>query len=78
MLLPPQPQTRTNATFAVPAATGSSSITMDKITILWADDEIELLKPHQIFLNEKGYEVITVSNGEDALQRAAKQPVDIV
>ena len=30
---------------------------MEKTTILWADDEIELLKPHIMFLEQKGYEV---------------------
>ena len=35
--------------------------------ILWADDEIDLLKPHILFLKAKGYEVATVSNGRDAL-----------
>lgn len=35
--------------------------------ILWADDEIDLLKPHILFLKAKGYEVETVSNGRDAL-----------
>ena len=35
--------------------------------ILWADDEIELLKPHLLFLKQKGYGVTTVSNGRDAL-----------
>ena len=39
----------------------------DKIKILWADDEIDLLKPQLFFLEKKGYEVITVSNGHDAL-----------
>lgn len=38
---------------------------MDKI--LWADDEIDLLKPHIMFLKAKGYDVTTVSNGRDAL-----------
>jgi CheY-like chemotaxis protein len=38
---------------------------MDKI--LWADDEIDLLKPHILFLKAKGYDVTTVSNGRDAL-----------
>lgn len=38
---------------------------MDKI--LWADDEIDLLKPHILFLKAKGYEVTTVSNGRDAI-----------
>lgn len=35
--------------------------------ILWADDEIDLLKPHILFLKAKGYDVVTVSNGRDAL-----------
>ncbi|HLO55103.1 MAG TPA: bifunctional response regulator/alkaline phosphatase family protein [Saprospiraceae bacterium] len=39
----------------------------DKIKILWADDEIDLLKPQLFFLEKKGYEVVTVSNGHDAL-----------
>jgi len=40
---------------------------MDNIKILWADDEIDLLKPQLFFLEKKGYEVVTVSNGHDAL-----------
>ena len=40
---------------------------MSKIKILWADDEIELLKPQLFFLEKKGYEVVTVTNGHDAL-----------
>ena len=40
---------------------------MDKIRILWADDEIDLLKPQLLFLEKKGYEVVTVTNGHDAL-----------
>jgi CheY-like chemotaxis protein len=39
----------------------------DKIRILWADDEIDLLKPQLFFLEKKGYDVLTVSNGYDAL-----------
>ena len=35
--------------------------------ILWADDEIELLKPHVLFLKEKGCEVTAVQSGSDAL-----------
>ena len=46
--------------------------------ILWADDEIELLKPHILFLEKKGYDVITVSNGQDALDYAREHPVDLV
>lgn len=41
---------------------------MNKIKILWADDEIDLLKPQLFFLEKKGYEVVTVSNGYDALE----------
>ena len=41
---------------------------MDKIKILWADDEIDLLRPQLKFLETKGYEVTTVSNGHDALE----------
>lgn len=41
---------------------------MDKIKILWADDEIDLLKPQLMFLERKDYEVTTVTNGHDALE----------
>lgn len=51
---------------------------MDKINILWVDDEIDLLKPHLLFLKEKGYDVITASNGHDALEQIKKNPLDIV
>ena len=40
---------------------------MNEVKILWADDEIDLLKPHLLFLKSKGYQVITVTNGNDAL-----------
>ena len=36
----------------------------EKKQILWADDEIDLLRPHIIFLSERGYEVTPVTNGE--------------
>ena len=38
--------------------------------LLWIDDEIELLKAHIIFLEKKGYEVQTVSNGTDSIASA--------
>jgi len=44
---------------------------MDGIKILWADDEIDLLRPQIKFLEKKGYEVVTVSNGHDALDECA-------
>ena len=40
---------------------------MNNGLLLWVDDEIELLKAHILFLEKKGYEVETVSNGQDAL-----------
>lgn len=51
---------------------------MDKIRILWADDEIDLLKPHIIFLEQKGYDVITSNNGDEAIDILKEEIVDIV
>ncbi|KPK87269.1 MAG: chemotaxis protein CheY [Bacteroides sp. SM23_62_1] len=51
---------------------------MRKITILWTDDEIDLLMPHILFLEEKGYEVITASNGEDAIRIVQERTVDLL
>ena len=50
---------------------------MNKIKILWADDEIDLLRPHVMFLNSKGYEVITASNGHDAVEIFDEQAGEI-
>ncbi|MBR2935713.1 MAG: PglZ domain-containing protein [Paludibacteraceae bacterium] len=46
--------------------------------ILWADDEIHLLKPYIIYLQEKGYEVTPVNNGQDAIDACQEQVFDIV
>ena len=46
--------------------------------ILWADDEIHLLKPYIIYLQEKGYEVTPVNNGQDAVDACSEQQFDIV
>ena len=46
--------------------------------ILWADDEIELLKPHVLFLQDKGYEVITVNSGSDAVDLVKDENFDII
>ena len=51
---------------------------MQKITILWADDEIDLFKPTVLFLTDKGYNVITVTNGNDALDIVQKSHIDVV
>ena len=47
-------------------------------TILWADDEIDLLKPHIMFLRSKGYEPVTVNNGHDALELVESRHFDMV
>jgi DNA-binding response OmpR family regulator len=51
---------------------------MEKIRILWVDDEIEILRPHIIFLEQKGYEVHTSNNGGDGLEMIMNTPYDIV
>lgn len=51
---------------------------MAQATILWADDEIDLLKPHIIFLQQKGYEVVTANSGDEALDILKNQAFDIV
>ena len=51
---------------------------MNTTRILWADDEISLLKPYIIYLQEKGYEVIPVNNGQDAIDACREEQFDIV
>lgn len=51
---------------------------MRKIRILWVDDEIDLLRPHIIFLREKDYDVETANNGADALDIVSKNHFDII
>ena len=46
--------------------------------ILWADDEIELLKPHILFLKNKGYEVTTTTNGQDAIDLVRSETFDLI
>jgi len=46
--------------------------------ILWADDEIDLLKPHILLLESKGYRVTSVSNGTDAVACASREKFDLV
>ena len=49
-----------------------------KDRVLWADDEIDLLKPHVFFLEAKGYEVVTVISGQDAIDCCKEQSFDII
>ncbi len=46
--------------------------------ILWADDEIDLLKPHILFLESKGYSVDRVTNGTDAIDKAEENAYDVI
>ena len=46
--------------------------------ILWADDEIDLLKPHIMFLKNKGYDVTTVNSGRDALDMVESEHFDLI
>nr|WP_295896982.1 response regulator [uncultured Alistipes sp.] len=48
------------------------------VKILWVDDEVELLKPHVLFLKQKGYEVDTCNNGYDAIDMAAEGSYDLI
>lgn len=51
---------------------------MSSVSILWVDDEIELLKPHILFLQNKGYDVETCNNGYDALEIIQTKPFDLI
>ena len=51
---------------------------MNKITILWVDDEVDLLKPHILFLESKNYDVVTCQSGQDALEEINQTRFDIV
>ncbi len=51
---------------------------MSKVRILWVDDEIDLLKPHIMFLQEKGYDVVTSNNGDEGLDLIDESIFDII
>ena len=51
---------------------------MNQIHILWVDDEIDLLKPHILFLEMKNYKLTTCNNGRDAIDLFAQENFDIV
>ena len=46
--------------------------------LLWVDDEVDLLKAHILFLEKKGYEVETVNNGMDAIERCQQRTYDLI
>lgn len=51
---------------------------MKKINILWTDDEIDILRAHIIFLEQKGYDVKVATNGTDAIDLVKEEHFDII
>ena len=51
---------------------------MDKFNILWVDDEIDLLKSHILFLEDRNYSVVKCPSGQDAIEALENQSFDIV
>ncbi|MDH8702101.1 DNA-binding response OmpR family regulator [Dysgonomonadaceae bacterium PH5-43] len=51
---------------------------MKRDKVLWADDEMDLLKPHVLFLTDKGYDIVTVCSGQDALDSIKEDSFDLV
>lgn len=51
---------------------------MQRYNILWADDEIDLLKPHILFLQQRGYDITPVNNGSDAVEYSESRHFDLV
>ena len=51
---------------------------MQRYKILWADDEIELLKPHILFLTQKGYDITPVTSGPDAMDELEENTYDLI
>ena len=51
---------------------------MQRYSILWADDEIDLLKPHILFLQQRGYDITPVNNGAEAVELSESRNFDVV
>ncbi len=51
---------------------------MQRYTILWADDEIDLLKPHILFLEQRGYDITPVNNASEAVELSESKHFDVV
>ncbi|AYB35596.1 bifunctional response regulator/alkaline phosphatase family protein [Chryseolinea soli] len=51
---------------------------MQRYSILWADDEIDLLKPHILFLEQRGYDITPVNNGTEAVELTDDKHFDVV
>ncbi len=75
---PPHRRTFTRLLGSIQEGSDLPFNTLMNASILWADDEIDLLRPHVLFLQEKGYAVDTVNSGIDALEKATTKDYDIV
>ncbi|MDH4090013.1 MAG: PglZ domain-containing protein [Cyclobacteriaceae bacterium] len=51
---------------------------MQRYSILWADDEIDLLKPHILFLEQRGYDITPINNGSEAVELCDEKHFDVV
>ena len=51
---------------------------MENFKILWIDDEVDLLKPHILFLEDRGFFVASETNGSDALNILKHTHFDII
>jgi DNA-binding response OmpR family regulator len=49
-----------------------------KKRLLWIDDEVEMFEPHLLFLRQRGYDVDTTTNGDDALEMVRRHSYDLV
>jgi CheY-like chemotaxis protein len=53
-------------------------MSMSKNKILWVDDEIDLLRPHIMLLEHRGYDIATATNGNDAVELFRRESPDLV
>ena len=51
---------------------------LDKVNIIWADDEIELLNSHILFLEDKNFNITAATSGEEAIDLFRKNKYDLV
>ena len=75
---PPLLLTHPPNTFFNHMTTPSPSSANNAGLLLWVDDEMELLKPYIIFLEKKGYSVVTATNGQDAIDLCREQTFDLI
>ena len=64
--------------FSVTSPLNLENTAMTNGRLLWVDDEIDLLRAHILFLEKKGYDVSTASNGSDALELCEKEDFDLI